>query len=303
MRRARAAERGLADLAAAVDTVITIPNARLLELVPRGTSFFEAFRIADDVLRQAVQGISDIILTPGLINRDFSDVRAIMLGMGYAMMGTASATGQEAAIEAAQQAINSPLLEEGGVEGAKGILINITGSSRLGIHDVNAACSLIREAAANDEVQINFGVVHSESMGETVKITVIATGFERQHLPAIDRKAAVAMVAAKVPEPVMTVAQSLQAAAAAVGGESRVAPVVTVPPVAEVLIPEPMMEETATPIEPAPTPAPMPVPFELFHREPPPATASAAPAPAPEPPPTDDLEIPAFLRRERRFFR
>lgn len=187
-RRRRQADRGLAELAAAVDTVISIPNDKLLSLVPRGTSFFEAFRVADDVLRQAVQGISDIITTPGLINRDFSDIRAIMSGMGYAMMGTASASGQNSAMEAAKRAISSPLLDDGGVEGARGILINITGSSQLGIHDVNEACSLIRQAAAFEDVQINFGVVMNESMGEEVKITVIATGFERANLPAIERK-------------------------------------------------------------------------------------------------------------------
>lgn len=187
-RRRRQADKGLAELAAAVDTVISIPNDKLLSLVPRGTSFFEAFRIADDVLRQAVQGISDIITTPGMINRDFSDIRAIMNGMGYAMMGTASASGQNAAMEAAKRAINSPLLDDGGVEGARGILINITGSSQLGIHDVNEACSLIRQAAAYEDVQINFGVVMNEPMGDEVKITVIATGFERANLPAIERK-------------------------------------------------------------------------------------------------------------------
>lgn len=187
-RRRRQADKGLAELAAAVDTVISIPNDKLLSLVPRGTSFFEAFRIADDVLRQAVQGISDIITTPGMINRDFSDIRAIMNGMGYAMMGTASASGQNAAMEAAKRAINSPLLDDGGVEGARGILINITGSSQLGIHDVNEACSLIRQAANYEDVQINFGVVMNEPMGDEVKITVIATGFERANLPAIERK-------------------------------------------------------------------------------------------------------------------
>ncbi len=178
----------MGDLAGAVDTVISIPNNKLLGLAPKGASFFEAFRIADDVLRQAVQGISDIITTPGLINRDFSDIRAIMLGMGYAMMGTATAKGETAAVEAARRAINSPLLDDGGVEGARGILINITGSSQLGIHDVNEACSLIREAADFDDVQINFGVVLNEAMGDEVKITVIATGFERANLPAIERK-------------------------------------------------------------------------------------------------------------------
>ena len=151
---------------------------RLLELVPRNTSFFESFRIADDVLRQAVQGIADIITTPGLINRDFSDIRSIMLGMGYAMMGTATAAGEKAAIEAARSAISCPLLEEGGVRGARGILINITASSRLGLHDVNEACSLIRGAASNEDVQINFGVVVNEAIGDEVKITVIATGFD-----------------------------------------------------------------------------------------------------------------------------
>ncbi|MCX6594026.1 MAG: cell division protein FtsZ [Acidobacteria bacterium] len=189
-RRKRQAEKGLAELAAAVDTVIPLPNDRLLSLVPPGTSFIEAFRYADDVLRQAVQGISDIITTPGLINRDFSDIRAIMLGMGFAMMGTASAHGERAAVQAAQAAIESPLLEEGGVQGAKGILINIIGSSQLSLHDVNEACLLIRRAANNEDAQINFGVVLDESLGDEVKLTVIATGFERASLPTIERPAA-----------------------------------------------------------------------------------------------------------------
>ncbi len=198
-KRKKQAQQGLAELASVVDTVITIPNDQLLDLVPKGTSFFEAFRVADDVLRQAVQGISDIITTPGLINRDFSDIRSIMLGMGYAMMGTASATGENAAKVAAERAISCPLMEAGGVRGARGVLINITGSSRLGLHEVNEACTLIREAAANEDVQINFGVVLNEAMGEEVKITVIATGFERENLPAIERKQ---RVQAPAPEPV-----------------------------------------------------------------------------------------------------
>src|ERR1700745_2349746 len=184
-RRMQQAEQALTELIGCVDTVIVIPNERLMECVEHGTSFFEAFRIADDILRQAVQGISDIITTPGLINRDFSDIRAIMLGMGYAMMGTASASGENAVVAAAEKAISSPLLEAGGVRGARGVLINIAGSSRLGLHEVNEACSLIREAAANDEVQINFGVVLNEEMGDEVKITVIATGFQRENLPTI----------------------------------------------------------------------------------------------------------------------
>jgi cell division protein FtsZ len=189
-RRMKQAERGLAELAGSCDTLISIPNEKLLGLVPKGTSFFEAFRLADDVLRQAVQGIADIITTPGLINRDFSDIRTIMLGMGYAMMGTATASGDTAPVDAARKAINSPLMEEGGVLGARGVLINITASSHLGIHDVNEACNLIRAATQNDDVQINFGIVMDESMGTDVKITVIATGFQRDTLPEIDRRGA-----------------------------------------------------------------------------------------------------------------
>jgi cell division protein FtsZ len=188
-RRMKQADKGLADLAATVDTVISIPNDKLLELVPRGTSFYDAFRVADDVLRQAVQGIADIITTPGIINRDFSDIRAIMLGMGFAMMGTATAKGEGALVTAARQAISCALLEEGGVKGARGILINITGSNRVTLHEVNEACTLIRAAAENEDVQVNFGLVHDEKMGDEVKITVIATGFERSNLPVIDRHA------------------------------------------------------------------------------------------------------------------
>ena len=187
-RRMKQAERGLSEIGSTVDTVISVPNDRLLELVPKGTSFFEAFRVADDILRQAVQGISDIITTPGLINRDFSDIRSIMLGMGYAMMGTAAARGEKASIEAARKAIECPLMEEGGVKGARGVLINITGSSRLSLHDVNEACTLIRSATAFEDVQINFGVVLNEAMEDEVKITVIATGFQRDNLPQLKRR-------------------------------------------------------------------------------------------------------------------
>ncbi len=187
-RRMRQAERGMVELASSCDTLISIPNEKLLALVPKGTSFFESFRLADDVLRQAVQGIADIITTPGLINRDFSDIRTIMLGMGYAMMGTAVASGENAPVKAAQKAMNSALMEEGGVLGARGVLINITASSQLGIHDVNEACNLIRAATQNDDVQINFGVVLDERMAAEVKITVIATGFQRDTLPEIDRR-------------------------------------------------------------------------------------------------------------------
>jgi cell division protein FtsZ len=186
--RKKVADHGLGKLAETVDTVIAIPNDRLLSLVPRGVSFFEAFKVADDLLRQAVQGISDIIVTPGLINRDFADIKATMSGMGYAMMGTAVAKGENAAVEAARQAISCPLLEDSRITGSRGILINITGSSRLGFHEVNEACSIIREAAAYEEVVVNFGVILNESMGESVKVTVIATGFQPENAPVAHRR-------------------------------------------------------------------------------------------------------------------
>ena len=187
-RRMRLAEDGLGKLASTVDTVIAIPNDRLLALVPRGTSFFEAFKMADDLLRQAVQGISDIIVTPGMINRDFSDIKATMVGMGYAMLGTAVARGENAAVQAARQAINCPLLEDTHIAGSRGILINITGSSRLGLHEVNEACTIIREAAECDDVQINFGVILNEAMDDSVKITVIATGFRPEAITQVERR-------------------------------------------------------------------------------------------------------------------
>ncbi len=187
-RRMRLAEEGLGRLASTVDTVIAIPNDRLLALVPRGTSFFEAFKVADDLLRQAVQGISDIIITPGLINRDFSDIKATMIGMGYAMMGTAVGRGEKAAVDAARQAISCPLLEDSRICGSRGILINITCSSRLGLHEVNEACSIIREAAACEDVQINFGVIMNEALADAVKITVIATGFQPENAPVAERR-------------------------------------------------------------------------------------------------------------------
>ncbi|MBI3694068.1 MAG: cell division protein FtsZ [Acidobacteria bacterium] len=196
-RRMKQAERGLAELAETVDTVIIIPNERLLHCVPHGTSFFESFRIADDILRQAVQGISDIITIPGIINRDFADVKAIMQGMGYAMMGTATASGENRAVEAARQAISSPLLEDATIDGARGILLNVTGSSSLGLHEVHEASSIIQQAA-HEDANIIFGAVQSETMGDMVKITVIATGFKGENI-GIHRAAGAGVVAAVRP--------------------------------------------------------------------------------------------------------
>ena len=179
-RRRQQAERGLQELLESVDTVIVIPNEKLLA-VAKDAGFFESFRIADDVLRQGVQGISDIITIPGIINRDFADVKTTMAGMGHAVMGTAVRSGENRAKEAAQAAMASPLLEAGGIDGARGILINITGSSSLKLSEVNQASSLIQEAA-HEDANIIFGAVLDEKMGEEVKITVIATGF-RDQLP------------------------------------------------------------------------------------------------------------------------
>jgi len=239
-KRRSQAEQGLMELASTVDTVIAIPNDRLLALLPRGTSIHDGFRAADDVLRQAVQGISDIIVTPGLINRDFSDIRATMLGAGFAVMGTAVAEGENAAVEAARKAISCPLLEEGGISGARGVLINITGSSRLGLHEVNEACTLVAEATNNADVQVSFGVVLNESMADAVKVTVIATGFNR---PA---------AAAARPAPLF-------------------APVK-----------EPVTEPEAAPDPLAPPPPAAPASFE----------------PAAE----DDIDTPAYLRKDRLLF-
>jgi cell division protein FtsZ len=176
-RRMLQAEQALQELISAVDTVIVIPNERLMETVERGTSFFDAFRIADDILRQAVQGISDIITVPGIINRDFADVKAIMHGQGYAVMGTAVATGTNRAVDAANRAIASPLLEDNTIQGAQGILINISGSSSLTLHEVHEASSVIQKAA-HENANIIFGAVQDDQMKDTVKITVIAAGFK-----------------------------------------------------------------------------------------------------------------------------
>ena len=177
-RRLQQAERGLSELLESVDTMIVIPNEKLLA-VAKDAGFLESFRIADDVLRQGVQGISDIITIPGIINRDFADVKTTMAGMGHAVMGTAVRAGQNRAIEAAQAAMASPLLEAGAIDGARGILINITGSSSLKLSEVYEASSLI-QSAAHEDANIIFGAVLDEKMGEDVKITVIATGFRDQ---------------------------------------------------------------------------------------------------------------------------
>jgi cell division protein FtsZ len=178
-RRMQQAEQGLRELRECVDTVITIPNERLLHTVERNSSLSDSFKVADDVLRQAVQGISDLITVPGLINLDFADVKAIMAGMGLALMGAGRASGEHRAMEATHQAISSPLLEEATIEGAKGVLINITGGPDLTLYEVNEASSIIREAA-DEDANIIFGAVIDENMRDEMKITVIATGFDKE---------------------------------------------------------------------------------------------------------------------------
>ena len=186
-RRMQQAERGMAELLEGVDTMIVIPNEKLLA-VAKDAGFFESFRVADDVLLQGVQGISDIITIPGIINRDFADVKTTMAGMGYAVMGTAVRSGENRAIAAAQAAMASPLLEAGAIDGARGILINISGSSNLKLSEVNVASTLIQNAA-HEEANIIFGAVLDESMGDNVKITVIATGFRQDQMGRQKRSA------------------------------------------------------------------------------------------------------------------
>jgi cell division protein FtsZ len=177
-KRQTQAERGLEELRGSVDTVITIPNERLLATIARSTSLNDAFTSADDVLRQAIQGISDLILVPGMINLDFADVKTIMAGMGIAIMGTGFAEGENRAMAAANHAISSPLLEDASVKGARGVIINVTGGSDLSLVEVSEASAIIQEAA-HEEANIIFGAVVDPKMEGKVKITVIATGFDR----------------------------------------------------------------------------------------------------------------------------
>jgi cell division protein FtsZ len=272
-RRLQQAERGLNDLLDCVDTLIVIPNEKLLA-VARDAGFFQSFRVADDILRQAVQGISDIITIPGIINRDFADVKAIMAGMGYAVMGTATAQGENRAVEAAQRAIASPLLEAGAIDGARGILINITGSANLRLAEVNEASTII-QSAAHEDANIIFGAVLDEKMKDEVKITVIATGFKEQFTRQNKGSAHAAISHAR---------------AAAV---HSVTPHINLPPaVATARVPEPEPEpEHAHVPEPAPIPERRPTP----QRE---ATSlDQVTSRVKGTYEQDDLDVPAFLRK------
>ena len=258
-RRMKQAEEGMKELKASVDTLIAIPNQRLLSVAGRNSSILETFKKADDVLLQAVRGISDLITVHGLINLDFADVRTIMSEMGMAMMGAAIAQGENRAVEAAQKAISSPLLEEVSIQGARGVLINITGGPDLSLHEVNEAATLIQEEA-DEEANIIFGAVIDESMGDEVRITVIATGFG-EHAEAGEK-----------PRP------GPRDARAAGAGEGR--PVKRLGLLAE--------DELDVPT------------WQRRRQEPPVAAARGAQRPAPkgaDEEPAEDYKVPTFLRR------
>jgi cell division protein FtsZ len=214
--RQRQADQGMEMLRPVVDTLITIPNQRLLAVVDRGTPLMEAFKVADSVLQQAVQGISDLILVPGLINLDFADVRTIMAGMGIAMMGTGVGRGEHRAVDAAQKAVASPLLDDTSIEGAKGILINFTGGSDMAIHEVEEAARIVQNAA-HEDANIIFGAVLDPTLQDEIRITVIATGFtEKKDVPVMP-----AALANKIVEMTRPIRPALNGAGAGVGAWRR----------------------------------------------------------------------------------
>jgi cell division protein FtsZ len=268
-KRQTQAERGLEELRDCVDTVITIPNERLLATIARTTSLNEAFVSADDVLRQAIQGISDLILVPGLINLDFADVKTIMAGMGIAIMGTGVADGENKAMEAANRAISSPLLEDASVKGARGVIINVTGGTDLSLIEVSEASAIIQEAA-HEDANIIFGAVVDPKMEGKVKITVIATGFDRA---AVEKQTTASSAATPVDLQSYTAWQQTEKIAAAGGGGGA------------------RISVTRRPVLEMPTPAPAA------------AAAAADPSfdtfsPGAEFEPVSPLDVPAFLRRQ-----
>lgn len=279
-RRMSQADRGIQELIDSVDTTIVIPNEKLLA-VAQDAGFFESFRVADDILRQAVQGISDIITIPGIINRDFADVKAIMAGMGYAVMGTATAAGDRRATQAAQRAIASPLLEAGAIDGARGILINITGSSSLKLAEVNEASTII-QSAAHEDANIIFGAVLDEKMKDEVKITVIATGFKNEQLPRRERPAMTAATVLRTrPGGVYRVAEEdrvvVETSTETLHGDSESTPAMAAPLSAQSTIHTPPIthgEEDARvqkPVHPAP---------RISYDD------------------ADDLDVPTFMRKK-----
>jgi cell division protein FtsZ len=287
-RRMSQAERGLAELIDSVDTVIVIPNEKLLA-VAQDAGFFESFRIADDILRQGVQGISDIITIPGIINRDFADVKAIMAGMGYAVMGTSQARGDRRALEAAQLAIASPLLEAGAIDGARGILINITGSSSLKLAEVNEASTII-QSAAHEDANIIFGAVLDEKMKEDVKITVIATGFKTDQPQRRERTVSAAAAAI----------QQQRTASAYISPEPRISRHERIETSRQ---PEPEQVRDEERLEAAPAYQPVAYQPPAYQPPPPPQRENIALDAVKEKVKAsyeeDDLDVPAFIRKQR----
>jgi cell division protein FtsZ len=271
-KRQSQAERGLEELRDCVDTVITIPNERLLATIARTTSLNDAFTTADDVLRQAIQGISDLILVPGLINLDFADVKTIMSGMGIAIMGTGTSDGDNRAMQAANSAISSPLLEDASVRGARGVIINVTGGPDLSLIEVSEASAIIQEAA-HEDANIIFGAVIDPKMEGKVKITVIATGFDRA---AVEKQTTAATAVTPVDLQQYTAWQQTEKVAVAAGGGGGGG-------VARITV-------SRRPVLEMPTIAPA-------------AAAAADPSldtfsPGAEFEPVSPLDVPAFLRRQ-----
>ncbi|HTT71547.1 MAG TPA: cell division protein FtsZ [Anaeromyxobacteraceae bacterium] len=266
-RRRKQAEQGLAELKAAVDTLIVIPNQRLISVAGESVSLADAFKRADEVLLHAVQGISDIITVHGLVNVDFADVRTIMCEQGMALMGTGRATGERRAVEAMQAAISSPLLEDVALDGATGLLVNITGGPSLRLHEVNEAITMA-QTASDPDANIIFGSVVDDRMGDEIKITVIATGFAQKEVPIrLVQRAQVAVPAALSPRPNLTPAPAGVAAAPAAPAEA------------------PRREPVPVRVAAAP-PRPPPLPARTRERHP----------ESYKPGEEDQYDIPAFLR-------
>jgi cell division protein FtsZ len=292
-KRQTQAERGLEALRDCVDTIITIPNERLLTIIERTTPLTDAFATADDVLRQAIQGISDLILVPGLINLDFADVKTIMAGMGLAMMGTGIAEGQDRAMEAARRAISSPLLEGASVNGSRGVIINVTGGPDLSLVEVSEASSIVQEAA-DEDANIIFGAVVDPALKGKVKITVIATGFGQQ----------------QVARPAMSGAQT-PVDMTQYGDQTRLRPDVGAPAVAGLdrLVPprlsiarRPLLDLPLAAVSTSsamPSSAPSPSGSSGMPAETPPVSqATGAAGPDPDFDLSSTFDVPAFLRRQ-----
>ncbi len=299
-QRRAIAERAHEELSRNVDTIITIQNDRILQIIDKKTSLMEAFKIVDDVLRQGVQGISELITVPGLINVDFADVRTIMSDTGTALMGIGLGSGENRALEAAKSAISSPLLDIA-IDGARGILFTITGSSSLGMQEVSEAAKVIT-SSAHEDARVIFGAVIDETMGEEVRITVIATGFESRGIekafsaeptetvtPSIRRSPLrMPIFQKRVPEPLVATIPDLDD-----GEDDDITAALEEP-----LIPKPVMPIRAIPPKPTHFPSKPPTPVITEPRR----SFSVPPTPPVSTPTTEtedpDLEIPAFIRKK-----